>query len=111
MKEVSDEYISGMLENQKRFFASGKTRNIRFRIDNLKKFKSNIVRYEKKITDALWVDLHNPYEEAWLTEISIVLLEIDNHISHLNRWIKARRVSTPLFNLPSSGNLCFPRIF
>jgi len=107
MEEISVEYISGMLENQKRFFASGKTPDIRFRIDNLKKFKSTIVRYEKKITDALWVDLHKSYEEAWLTEISIVLLEIDNHISHLNRWVKSRRVSTPLFNLPSSGKIIY----
>jgi len=107
MEEISIEYITGLLKNQKRFFTSGRTREISFRINKLKQFKKAILKYETRITDALWFDLHKSCEEAYLTEISITLVEIDNHIKHLNQWTKSRRVATPAFVLPSSSKIIY----
>ena len=40
-------------------------------------------KWESKLADALWTDLHKSYEEAYLTEISIVTGEIRNHIRNV----------------------------
>ena len=49
----------------------------------------------------MWTDLHKSYEEAFLTEISIVRAEIKNHLNNIGRWAKRKRVSTPLKLFPS----------
>lgn len=72
---------------------------------NLQKFKSVVEKYQKEIEQALWTDLHKSPEEAYLTEISIVLSEIKYHIKHLKSWSKTKSVSTPLFLQPSSSEI------
>jgi aldehyde dehydrogenase (NAD+) len=107
MEDTSKNVIENMLKSQKDFFATNQTKNLKFRIENLKKFKAAIQKYEKKITDALWTDLHKSYEEAYLTEISIVAQEINNHIKHLRCWAKPKRVHTPIHLLPSSSKIFY----
>lgn len=107
MEDTSKEIILDILEAQKTFFNSDKTKELKFRIQNLKNFKAAIKKWESKISDALWTDLHKSYEEAYLTEISIVLMEIDNHVKHLKRWAKPKKVSSPMHLLPSSSKIIY----
>ncbi|MDO5523090.1 MAG: aldehyde dehydrogenase [Bacteroidia bacterium] len=95
------------LAAQRAFFATGTTRDTSFRTEQLKKFKSAIKKHEKKIADALWADLHKSFEEAYLTEISIVIQEINNHIHRLKKWSKPKRVPTPSHLLPSSSRIIY----
>jgi len=103
MEDTGRAFIESTLEHQSDFFASGRSRSLKFRLEKLNGLKAVIKKYEKSIADALWTDLHKSYEEAYLTEISLVLQEIDVHIKHLNRWAKPVRVPTPLHLLPSSS--------
>lgn len=107
MEDTSRNIIENMLQEQRTFFATDTTKNIYFRLKMLEKFKAAITKYETKITEALWEDLHKSYEEAYLTEISIVQQEIDNHIRHLKKWAKPKRVATPLHLLPSSSKIIY----
>lgn len=107
MEDTSRNSIESLLKAQRNFFSTHQTKDINFRIENLKKFKASILKYESKISNALWVDLHKSVEEAYLTEISIVLQEIDNHLKHLKRWAKPKRVKTPLQLLPSSCKIFY----
>jgi aldehyde dehydrogenase (NAD+) len=99
--------IEDALIKQRNFFGSGQTKSLKFRTENLHKFKESIIKYEEKIAIALWTDLHKSFEEAFLTEISIVIQEIENHLKHLKRWAKPKRVSTPFHLLPSSSNIIY----
>jgi aldehyde dehydrogenase (NAD+) len=99
--------IESIVKSQRSFFATHNTKSLDFRIDNLKKFKAAILRYENKIADALRTDLHKSYEEAYLTEISIVLQEIKNHIKHLKCWAKTKQVKTPIQLLPSKSRIIY----
>lgn len=101
LPETSEEQIAGQLTAHREYFTSLKTRDIGFRIEQLRRFKAAILLYEQRILDALWTDLHKSPQEAYLTEISMVLQEIDNHIKHLRKWAKPRKVATPLHLLPS----------
>lgn len=71
------------------------------RIFELKRLRDALLKWEKPLCDALWKDLHKSYEEAYMTEISIVLGEIDLHIRKLKSWAKPVRVHTPLKLFPS----------
>lgn len=101
------ENISNSVRALKAFFNTGATKNVKFRIAQLKRFKATIVANKKLIEQALWQDLHKSPEEAYLTEIALVLGEIDYHIKHLKRWSRPKRVSTPLFMLPSSSHIVY----
>jgi len=107
MQDSSPQIIDSILLQQRKFFASQQTKSLNFRIEQLKKFKAALIKYEKKIADALWLDLHKSFEEAYLTEISIVKLEIDYHLKNLKRWAKPKKVCTPIHVLPSSGKIIY----
>ena len=102
---TSTEKIVSVVAAQKAFFKSGKTLSREFRLDALKSLKKAIIKWEKPLAEALWSDLHKSYEEAYLTELSIVLGEIDNHIKHLKKWMKPERKATPLKMFPSRSKV------
>jgi aldehyde dehydrogenase (NAD+) len=103
MQETTEIQIKNILEGQRTYFRNGHTQSISFRIENLKKLKKAILDHQTAICDALWEDLHKSKEEAYLTEISLVLGEIDYHIRHLKKWSKPQRKRTPLHLLPASS--------
>lgn len=107
MKGTAENIIVQYIESQRKFFYSNQTKDIGFRLEQLRKLKRAISNNRQKIERALWTDLHKSPEEAYLTEISVVTQEIDNHIKHIRKWAKPKRVSTPLHLLPSSGKVLF----
>ncbi|MBU1098365.1 MAG: aldehyde dehydrogenase [Bacteroidetes bacterium] len=107
MEDTTREKIEILLKGQRNYFSSHQTKNVDFRIESLTKFKAAILKYESKISDALYTDLRKSYEEAYMTEISIVLQEIDNHIKNLRRWVKPKRAKTPIYLFPSSSKTIY----
>ena len=71
----------------------------------LHKLLHAIKQYEQPLAKALWTDLHKSYEEAYLTELSIVYGEIRNHLRHLSRWARPVRKSSPLAIMPASSRI------
>ena len=99
------EQITWFAAAQKHYFRTGQTLDISYRLTALRALKAAILKHEKALTDALWADLHKSYEEAYLTEISIVLGEIDNHISNLRSWASPVHRPTPLKMFPSRSRI------
>ena len=99
------EQITWLAAAQKQYFRTGQTLDISYRLTALRALKAAILKHEKALTDALWADLHKSYEEAYLTEISIVLGEIDNHISNLRSWASPVHRPTPLKMFPSRSRI------
>ena len=97
--------IKGIINAQREYFASNITLDYGFRKEQLKRLQAALVKWEKPLLDALWSDLHKSAEEAILTELSIVSGEVKNHLSHLRRWMKSRKVSTPLKMMPSRSRI------
>ena len=105
MKNSTCNIIQTQVQRQKAFFATNKTLDIKFRIQQLKKLKKSILNNQKNIEDALWKDLHKSPEESYLMEISIVVGEINYHIRNLKKWTRPKRVSTPLKLQPSRSKV------
>ena len=99
------EYISTTCSKQKQFFRSGATLPLCFRRQMLRKLSDAMHQYEKPLAEALWTDLHKSYEEAYLTELSIVYGEIRNHLRHLSHWARAERKSSPLAIMPATSRI------
>ena len=103
MENTSIEKIQNIAKSQKEYFRTGATLDIEFRKQMLRQLLDSFERWEERICDALWEDLHKSYEEAYLTEISIVKAEAKMHLKHLASWAKRRKVSTPLKLFPSQS--------
>jgi aldehyde dehydrogenase (NAD+) len=99
--------IEKNIKAQRLFFAAHQTRNVSFRLRQLKRLKKTILQYEDKIVEALYGDLHKSPQEAFLTEVSLVVSEINNHIKHLKRWAKPHKKPSPLQLFPSKSRVLY----
>lgn len=95
------EATRGVLEKQRDYFASGETKAIDFRIQQLKKLYQAIEDYEDEILEALHEDLNKAGFEAYATEIGLVLEEITYLLKNMKKFLKPKRVRTPLSQFPS----------
>ena len=93
MESTSAERIVEIREKQRKYFHSGATLDVKARKAALKKFEQAVLKWEKPLCDALWADLHKSYEEAYLTEISILLGEIRTHIRKIGKWTRPQRTA------------------
>ena len=99
MKTITNtpvERIEEILFSQKKYFRTETTLNVNFRKEQLRKLLQAIEKYERELSDALWADLHKSYEEAYLTEISLVKAEIREALKHIQRWTRRDRHRTPI---------------
>ena len=101
------ESINDIVSQQRDFFLTNETKSIDFRLKQLKKLKSAVEKYSDDIYDALWKDLHKCKEEAFLTEINIVLTEINDHMKNIKKWSKPKKVKTPLYLMPSKSRVMY----
>ncbi len=99
--------IVNSISKQREFFRLNNTKGVEFRLEQLKKLKRLIIKRELDIEAALWEDLHKSPEEAYLTEISIVMQELDNHLKHLKKWAEPQKVKTPIHLFPSSSTIIY----
>src|SRR5665647_549485 len=98
---MEKEEISLIIEAQRRFFATGKTLDVSYRIEILKQLRSLIISHEKEIVDALWKDFHKPEFEVIATETRFVIKELNFIICKLGNWTKSKRVPTPIVHFLS----------
>ena len=101
MENTSSERIAALVAAQRAFYATGETRSLKTRREQLLRLQRGIRKWEKDLTDALWADLHKSYEEAYMTEIGLVYAEIRDAVKHLHRWARRRKAATPLSVFPS----------
>ena len=95
--------VKSVFNRQKEFFNSGKTNDINFRIDALKKLKQVIKENEDKILDALKKDLGKSNFESYATEVGLVYEEINTHIKNIKRWSKIEKIKSPIVHYPAKS--------
>jgi len=98
---MDQSHIRKLIENHRAFFSTGRTKDLSFRIDQLKILRQAIIANESAIFDALKKDLNKPAYEAYGGDTAIVINEIDYVLKHLWSWAKPKRVRTPLAYFPS----------
>ncbi|SHK47570.1 aldehyde dehydrogenase (NAD+) [Anaerocolumna jejuensis DSM 15929] len=99
------EDVTVLLNSQRRFYGTGKTRNIDFRIRQLVRLRESIIKNEADIMEALKKDLNKAPFEAYATEIGMVLEEINYLIKNIKMLAGTKKVRTPVTHFPSASRI------
>jgi len=66
------------------------------RIAKLRRLKASLRAHEAEFKAAMWEDFRKPAIEVEITELFTVIEEINTLIHNLKKWMKPRKVRTPL---------------
>ena len=92
-----------IIKNQNDYFNSNLTKDIRFRITQLRKLKDLLKKDEKSLYEAIYRDFKKSEFETYSTELIFIYNEIEEAIRNLPKWSKRKRVKTNLLNLPAKS--------
>lgn len=92
-----------LLAKQRKYYQSGATIPVSFRITMLKKLYNCIKDNGDKISKALKADLGKSAYEAYMCETGLVLSEISYMVKHIRKYAKAHRVHSPLAQFASKS--------
>lgn len=84
-------------------FATGRTRSLKWRLDQLAGIERLCDEQEPAIAAALAEDLGRSAVEAWLGDVASTKGEAAYARKHLRKWMRRRRQSLPLAQLPGRG--------
>lgn len=93
------------LTKMRDYFASGATRSVEFRKQQIRSLHESLLANEQAISEALYQDLHKSPEEVWLSETGLVVAECKLALKKLDNWARPQRVLTNLANLPSTSQI------
>lgn len=94
---------AAILQTQRAFFASGATRGIPFRLEQLRKLKRGLIKHEAALMAALRADLNKPALEAYASEIGVTLAEVNTALRSLRGWARPKPVMPHITQLPNSA--------
>ena len=97
--------IQAVLNCQRTFFRSGKTRSLEFRRSQLQQLRAAILAATDDIYAALSADLGKCRTEAFMSEVALSLGDIDEALKHVSTWSKPRRVGIPVPFQPAVGRV------
>jgi len=92
-----------IIKKQTDYFNSNQTKDIGFRIEQLKKLKSVIKNNESTLYQAIYNDFKKSEFDTYSTELSFIYHDIDESIKKIPRWAKRKRAKTNIINLPASS--------
>lgn len=98
-------HIKEILEKQRNFYHSQKTKDPKFRSNSLKQFLEHLTEFEPQVSKALHEDLGKSNFESFLTEFNVIKGETKKMIHSLESWSKPKRVKASLLNFPSKDYL------
>ena len=95
--------VSELITSQRQFFATGKTKDVNFRIAQLKKLKQAIKENQNDILSALKADLNKPEFESFFE--LLVTQDIDHALKQIKSWVKPKKAKVNLNLLPGSAQI------
>ena len=99
---VTEAAIREIVDAQRRFFRTGTTLPISWRILQLKKLKKAVQAHEAEFEAALAEDLGRSKVEAYLCDIGPIITEVNEMIAGIRRWNRPEK--------HWSGLMCFPSL-
>ena len=102
MSTYTENEIRDIVINQRNYFRTGDTLDVKWRIKQLKKLKAAVIAHEEEFEQALYEDLGRSKVEAYLCDVGPIITEINETIHGLRRWARPER--------HFSGLMCFPSL-
>lgn len=95
MKDIADD--------QRKFFNTNTTKNVDFRIHQLKKFYRVLKENESLLHEAIYADFKKSAFDNYTTELGLLYHDIHEAIKKVKRWSKTKRVKTNWINFPAKS--------
>jgi aldehyde dehydrogenase (NAD+) len=97
--------IPDVVKRLRATFASGRTRTVDWRREQLDRLETMLRDREAELIAAINADLGRAPTEVYATEIGFVLAELDHARRHLIRWMRPERVWTPMVLQPARARV------
>lgn len=94
-----------LVRAQHAFFNTNKTKSISWRLAKLRALKASIRAHEDDILAALEADLSKSAYESYVTEIGLIMSELNDAIRNVRRWARPQHVSTALTNFLATSKI------
>lgn len=88
---------------QRAFFNTNQTKDLAWRIAQLKQLRALLQAYEPRFYQAIHADFGKSEFDTFTSELSLLYSEINENIRQLKRWAKPKRVRTDLANFPAKS--------
>lgn len=95
--------MKAIIDKQRNFFNSNATKNVDFRIKQLKKLDLLLKSNEKRLYSAIYQDYKKSEFDTYTTELALVYHEISEAIKKVKRWSKWKRARTNFVNFPAKS--------
>ncbi|MEX1384517.1 aldehyde dehydrogenase [Lutibacter sp.] len=92
-----------IVTKQKTFFQTNVTKDISFRIEQLKKLERVLKENEHFLNQAIFSDFKKSEFDNYTTELGIIYTEINTACKKLHKWASTKRVTTNFLNFPGKS--------
>ena len=99
------EQISQVFNRQRAYAPTIAKTTAKERKQKLKSLLNYVLTHTEEIAQAIHNDFRKPHTETLLTEIIVLKQEVKHAIKHLRRWMKHKRVSTPITALGTFSHI------
>ena len=83
--------IKKLLTQQRAFFNTDQTKNVEFRLRQLKRVKTILKENEHLLYEAIYKDFKKSQFETYTTELSLLYHEINQFIKNIKKWSKRKK--------------------
>ncbi len=97
---ASAEDIANLVTKLRATFDTGKTRDINWRLGQLKAMKAMLKEHYDEFINALYYDTGRPLYEAWTGDVFCAQNEIDVALKGLKKWVKPRPLEPDIAFFP-----------
>lgn len=95
--------IEELVQRQRAFYSTGTTLPVEFRMEALRKLKTEIRAMEPEIDWALEQDLGKSGMESYMCEVGMTLSELSYLLAHTPAYFRPHRAATPLAQFHASS--------
>ena len=92
-----------IVSKQRTFFNFQKTKELSFRLQQLKTLEKVLKQNEKLLLEAIYKDFKKSSFETYATELALVYQEITHAKKYLSAWARPKRVATNWVNFPAKS--------
>lgn len=100
---MCDIKILKMIEDMRDIFLTGRSRDLNFRLKQLKNLQRLYEENWDRIREALQKDLNKPYAEAKVFEHAFLIGDVKIAIKSLKTWTKVHKLPTCLVNVSDNA--------
>ncbi|MEM7087188.1 MAG: aldehyde dehydrogenase [Bacteroidota bacterium] len=93
--------MHSIISQQRAYFSTHATKDVSFRIQQLKKLKKTLQANESLLLDAIYADFKKSPFDTLVTELSLVYQDIDEACKKLYIWSRKKPARTNLLNFPA----------